>query len=85
MVSLSLGLTKLAEHELFRRDIRGNVLDVHFVVVNYRIVVNYCPMLVITFTTHTTPTPVLWGEERMEHHDDKYYLYLPIDTQIEIK
>lgn len=29
MVSLSLGLTKLAEHELFRREIRGNVLDVH--------------------------------------------------------
>ena len=79
MVSLSLGLTKLAEHELFRREIRGNVLDVHFVVVNC------CSMLLITFTTHTTPTPVLWGEERMEHHDDKYYLYLPIDTQIVIK
>lgn len=79
MVSLSLGLTKLAEHELFRREIRGNVLDVHFVVVNC------CSMLLITFTTHITPTPVLWGEERMEHHNNKYYLYLPIDTQIEIK
>lgn len=55
------------------------MLDVHFVVVNC------CSMLLITFTTHTTPTPVLWGEERMEHHNDKYYLYLPIDTQIEIK
>lgn len=42
MVSLSLGLTKLAEHELFRREIRGNVLDVHFVVVNC------CSMLLIT-------------------------------------
>ena len=79
MVYLSSVLTKLAEHELFRRDIRGNVLDVHFVVVNC------CSMLVITFTTPTTPTPVLWGEERMEHHNDKYYLYLPIDTRIEIK
>lgn len=79
MVSLSLGLINLAKHELFRREIRGNVLDVHFVVVNC------CSMLLITFTTNTTPTPVLWGEERMEHHDDKYYLYLPIDTQIEIK
>lgn len=69
-------LTTKAQQELNRRNIAGEVVRVRFVSKSG------CAMIRIGFISETTPSPVLSTFEFLEHQDDEYYLYLPIDVTI---
>lgn len=79
MFYLRSAVERLAQKELNRREISGEVVGVRFVLDNG------CPMIRIGFTADVKPTPVLTGFDYMEHKDDEYYLYLPIDITTSIK
>lgn len=74
MMYLKRTLEGLAKQELMNRDIDGLVVGVRFVSDNG------CSMIRIAFVSDIKPTPVLTGFDYIEHQDDEYYLYLPIDT-----
>ena len=76
MIKVHSTLVKLAQQELNRREISGDVIAVRFV--SYK---GY-PMLRIGFIADVTPTPVLSSYENFECKDDEYYLYCPIDVAI---
>ena len=79
MIKVHSTLVKLAQQELNRREISGFVIEVRLV--SYQ---GY-PMLRIGFITNITPIPVLSAYEKLEHKDDEYYFYCPIDVSIMIE
>ena len=79
MIKVHSTLVKLAQQELNRREISGDVIGVR--IVSYK---GY-PMLRIGFIADVTPTPVLSAYEKLEHKDDEYYLYCPIDVIVTIE
>lgn len=82
MIHIYRQLETVASNELLRLNIIGTVLSV-------RLVYNKCiPMLRITFRSSVKLSVKLTELERIERDEeekDLYYLYSPIDTQIQIK
>lgn len=79
MLYLQETLKRLAEEELQRRDIIGEVVGV-------RLMSNKgCAMIRIGFISEIAPTPVLTEFDYLEKWDDEYYLFTPIDTSIYVK
>ena len=82
MIYIYRQLETVASNELLRLNITGTVLSVRFVYTNY------IPMLRITFRSSAKLSVKLTEFERIERDEeekDLYYLYSPIDTQIQIK
>ena len=82
MIHIYRQLETVASNELLRLNITGTVLSVRLVYTNY------IPMLRITFRSSTKLSVKLTELERIERDEeekDLYYLYSPIDTQIQIK
>lgn len=82
MIHIYRQLETVASNELLRLNITGTVLSV-------RLVYTKCiPMLRITFRSSTKLSVKLTEFERIardEEEKELYYLYSPIDTQIQIK
>lgn len=76
MINLQSQLKTIAKRELQRRNIFGEVVYVSFVSDNG------CSLMKISFVTEEEPSVTLTGFDYMEHIDDEYYLYLPIDTYV---
>ena len=82
MIHIYRQLETVASNELLRLNITGTVLSVRF------IYTNYIPMLRITFRSSAKLSVKLTELERIERDEeekDLYYLYSPIDTQIQVK
>ena len=82
MIHIYRQLETVASNELLRLNITGTVLSVRLVYTNY------IPMLRITFRSYVKLSVKLTEFERIERDEeekDLYYLYSPIDTQIQIK
>ena len=82
MIHIYRQLETVASNELLRLNITGTVLSVRFVYTKY------IPMLRITFRSSTKLSVKLTEYERIERDEEEkelYYLYSPIDTQIQIK
>ena len=82
MIRIYRQLETVASNELSRLNITGTVLSVRFVYTNY------IPMLRITFRSSIKLSVKLTELERIERDEeekDLYYLYSPIDTQIQVK
>ena len=82
MIHIYRQLETVASNELLRLNITGTVLSVRFVYTKY------IPMLRITFRSSTKLSVKLTEYERIERDEEEkelYYLYSPIDTQIQVK
>lgn len=82
MIHIYRQLETVASNELLRLNITGTVLSVRFVYINC------IPMLRTTFRSSVKLSIKLTEFERIardEEEKDLYYLYSPIDTQIQIK
>ena len=82
MIHIYRQLEIVASNELLRLNITGTVLSVRFVYTKC------IPMLRITFRSYVKLSVKLTEFERIERDEeekDLYYLYSPIDTQIQIK
>lgn len=81
MLHLQRQLTSIAKQELARLDISGVVLGVRF------ISDNCCPMIRIAFSSEIEPKPTLTGFDyiKKDNDDDTWYLYMTIDTHIQVK
>ena len=82
MIYIYRQLETVASNELLRLNITGTVLSVRSVYTNY------IPMLRITFRSSAKLSVKLTELERIERDEeekDLYYLYSPIDTQIQVK
>ena len=82
MIHIYQQLETVASNELLRLNITGTVLSVRFVYTKC------IPMLRITFRSSIKLSVKLTEFERIERDEeekDLYYLYSPIDTQIQIK
>ena len=82
MLHLRRKLESIAIEELIHLDISGLVLGVSFVYDNC------CPMIRITICSETEPKPILTGFDYIEKDDNDdttWYLYMTIDTSIQVK
>lgn len=82
MIHIYRQLETVASNELLRLNITGTVLSVRFVYTRC------IPMLRITFRSSAKLSVKLTEFERIardEEEKDLYYLYSPIDTQIQVK
>lgn len=82
MIHIYQQLETAASNELLRLNITGTVLSVRF------IYTRCIPMLRITFRSSAKFSVKLTELERIardEEEKDLYYLYSPIDTQIQVK
>lgn len=82
MLHLHRQLESIAKQELTRLGISGLVLGVRF------IYDKCCPMIRIAFSSEAEPKPVLIGFDYIEKDDcdnTTWYLYMTIDTSIQVK
>lgn len=82
MIHIYRQLETVASNELLRLNITGTVLSVRFVYINC------IPMLRIIFRSSVKLSVKLTEYERIERDEEEkelYYLYSPIDTQIQVK
>ena len=82
MLHLHRKLESIAIEELIHLDILGLVLGVSFVYDNCY------PMIRIAFCSETEPKPILTGFDYIEKDDydnTTWYLYMTIDTSIQVK
>ena len=83
MLHLHRKLEAIANQELIRLDISGLVLGVCFVYNN-----NCYPMIKIAFCSEIEPKPILTEFDYIEKDDcddTTWYLYMTIDTGIQVK
>ena len=82
MLHLHRQLESIAKQELTRLDISGLVLGVRF------IYDNCCPIIRIAFSSEVEPKPTLIGFDYIEKDNEDnttWYLYMTIDTFIQVK